>query len=64
MDRKRLMEECIHSGEMEGAYVSAEFREEAAEYVKGDISIEDLMRRTKRRWNVDRADRRETHDVG
>ena len=53
MDRKRLMEEAIHSGEMEGAYVSAEFREDADEYVKGDISIEDLMRRTKRRWKVD-----------
>lgn len=26
MDRKRLMEEASHSGEMEGAYVSAEFR--------------------------------------
>lgn len=37
----------------EGAYVSAEFREDADEYVKGDISIEDLMRRTKRRWKVD-----------
>lgn len=55
MDRKRLMEEAIHSGEMEGAYVSAEFRDDAEEYVKGDISIEDLMRRTKRRWKVDRS---------
>lgn len=52
MDRKRLMEEAIHSGEMEGSYVSAEFREDAAEYVKGDISIDELMRRTKRRWNI------------
>lgn len=52
MDRKRAMEEAIHSGEMEGAYVSAEFREDADEYVKGDISIEELMRRTKRRWEV------------
>lgn len=53
MDRERLMEEAIHSGEMEGAYVSAEFRGDADEYAKGDISIEDLMRRTKRRWKVD-----------
>ena len=56
MDRKRLMEEAIHSGEMEGAYVSAEFREDAAEYVKGDISIDDLMKRTKRRWKIDTQD--------
>lgn len=53
MDRRRLIEEAIHSGEMEGAYVSAEFRKDADEYVQGDISIEDLMRRTKRRWKVD-----------
>lgn len=48
------MEEAIHPSELEGAYVSAEFREDADEYVKGDISIEDLMRRTKRRWKVNR----------
>lgn len=56
MDRRRLMEEAIHSGEMEGAYVSDEFREDADEYVKGDISIEDLMKRTKRRWRIDRRE--------
>ena len=56
MDRKRLMEEAIHSGEMEGAYVSEEFRKDADEYVKGDISIEDLMRRTRRRWKVERKE--------
>ena len=50
MDRERLMKEAIHSGEMEGAYVSAEFRKDADEYVAGDISIEELMTRTKRRW--------------
>ena len=56
MDRKRIMEEAIHSGEMEGAYVSAEFREDADEYVCGDISIEELMRRTKRRWDPNRKE--------
>ena len=39
---------------MEGAYVSAEFREDADEYVRGHISIEELMRRTKRRWEPGR----------
>lgn len=48
------MEEAIHSGEMEGAYVSAEFRRDADEYVRGDIPIEELMRRTKRRWDPKR----------
>lgn len=56
MDRKRLIEEAIHSGEMEGAYVSSEFRKDADEYVNGDISIEDLMKRTKRRWKIDREE--------
>lgn len=54
MDRARVMEEAIHSGEMEGAYVSAEFRRDADEYVQGEISIEDRMRRTKRRWDSKR----------
>ena len=54
MDRKRVIDESIHSGEMEGAYVSAEFREDADEYVRGDIPIEELVRRTKRRWESDR----------
>ena len=53
-DGTRPREEAIPSGEMEGAYVSAEFREDADEYVQGDISIEELMRRTKRRWQVKR----------
>lgn len=56
MDRKRAMEEAIHSGEMEGAYVSAEFRKDADEYVKGDIAIDELMRRTKRRWEQKKQD--------
>lgn len=50
------MEEAIHSSEMEGAHVSAEFREDAEEHVEGDISIEGLMTRTKRRWGVKRRD--------
>lgn len=56
MDRKRVIEESIHSGEMEGAYVSAEFRKDAEEYVQGEISIEELMTRTKRRWNPDKKE--------
>lgn len=57
MDRKQAIEESVHSGEMEGAYVSTRFDEDAAEYVKGDISIEDLMRRTKRRWQPNKGDK-------
>ncbi|PWG65347.1 antitoxin VbhA family protein [Bifidobacterium callitrichidarum] len=61
MDRKRIMEEAIHSGEMEGAYVSAEFRSDAEQYVKGDFTIEELMTRTKRRWKVDKSDTGAAH---
>ena len=42
MDRKRIMEEAIHSGEMEGAYVSTEFRHDAEQYVEGNFTIEEL----------------------
>ena len=51
MDRDRAIKEAIHSGEMEGAYVSAEFREDADAYIKHEISIEDLMNRTQKRWS-------------
>ena len=51
MDRKRTVEEAIHSGEMEGAYVSDEFRDDANEFVRGDMTIEQLMQRAWRRNN-------------
>lgn len=60
MDRKRAVEEAIHSGEMEGAYVSDEFRADANEFVQGDMSIEQLMRRAWRR----NAHGTDTHDGG
>ncbi|TPF87490.1 hypothetical protein BW13_00035 [Bifidobacterium sp. UTCIF-37] len=51
MDRKRAVEEAIHSGEMEGAYVSDEFRNDANEFAQGGMSIEQLMQRAWRRNN-------------
>ncbi len=51
MNRERLIKEAIHSGEMEGAYVSAEFKKDADQFIKHEISIEDLMNRTKKRWS-------------
>lgn len=51
MDRKRAVEEAIHSGEMEGAYVSDEFRDDANEFAQGTMSIEQLMQRAWRRNN-------------
>ncbi|NEG54669.1 antitoxin VbhA family protein [Bifidobacterium platyrrhinorum] len=55
MDRKRAVEEAIHSGEMEGAYVSDEFRNDASEFARGNMSIQQLMQRA---W------RRNDHNVG
>ena len=51
MDRERAIKEAIHSGEMEGAYVSAEFKKDADAYIKYEISIDDLMNRTNKRWS-------------
>ena len=51
MDRERAIKEAIHSGEMEGAYVSAEFKKDADAYIKYEISIDDLMNRTQKRWS-------------
>ncbi|WP_204314181.1 antitoxin VbhA family protein [Bifidobacterium avesanii] len=57
------MEEAIHSGEMEGAYVSEEFRRDAELYVNGDIGIEELGNRTMRRWNIDKPEEsKDAHD--
>ncbi len=63
MDRKRVIDEAIHSGEMEGAYVSAEFCEDADEYVKGEITIEELMTRTKRRWAIVSKEQADAHQI-
>lgn len=63
MDRRRAMEEAIHSGEMEGAYVSAEFRRDAEQYIEGNFSIEELMTRTKRRWTAHAQKKTETSHV-
>lgn len=56
MDRERAMREAIHSGEMEGAWVSVEFRADAEAYIVGEIALEELEERTRRRW----VSRRET----
>lgn len=54
------MKEAIHSGEMEGSCLSVGFREDADESVSGEISIEELIKRMKRRW----ANRKEVASRG
>lgn len=62
MDRERAIREAIHSGEMEGAWVSAEFRADAEAYIAGEITVDELGERTRKRW----ASRKEavSHDRG
>lgn len=50
MDRERAMREAIHSGEMEGAWVSMEFRADVEAYIADEITLEELEERTRRRW--------------
>ena len=39
VDRERVMREAIHSGEMEGAWVSEEFRADVEAYIAGEITV-------------------------
>lgn len=50
--RERAVEDAIHSGEMEGLSVSAEFEAEAAEYASGAIDIDEFGRRVRARNGV------------
>lgn len=63
MDRKRAVEEAIHSVEMEGAYVSDEFRDDANEFAQGNMNIEQLMQRAWRRNNHN-GHNADMHDAG
>lgn len=48
--RERAVEDAIHSGEMEGLSVSAEFEAEAAQYVSGAIDVDELIARVQARY--------------
>lgn len=50
VDRERVMREAIRSGEMEGAWVSEEFRADVEAYIAGDITVDELGERTRKRW--------------
>lgn len=49
MDRKRAIEEAVHSAEMEGAYVSSDFCEDMERYIDGAMTIDEMMERAWRR---------------
>jgi len=50
--RERVVEDTIHSGEMEGLSVGAEFEVQAAAYANGVIDIDEFGRRVRARNGV------------
>lgn len=52
-ERERKVAEAIHSGEMEGLTVSAEARDDSAEYVAGRIDSAELVARARARYGLD-----------
>lgn len=48
-ERRRFVEDAVHSGEMEGLPVTSAFDADAAAYVNGTITLEDLGGRVRAR---------------
>lgn len=49
LTRRENVTRAIHSAELEGQAVSADFMHDATEYVKGTINADQLVKRTKAR---------------
>ncbi len=52
-ERDRRVVEAIHSGEMEGLYVTAAGRVDAQDYVAGRIDSDELVARARARYGLD-----------
>ncbi|SER60299.1 hypothetical protein SAMN05443377_103137 [Propionibacterium cyclohexanicum] len=52
-ERELRVAEAIHSGEMEGLSVTAAGRQDAQEYVAGRINSDELVSRTRARYDLD-----------
>ena len=50
--RERIVEEAMHSGEMEGLHVDPATRADAAEYVAGRIDSDELVARARARYGL------------
>ena len=48
-ERRRVVEDAVHSGEMEGLSVTPAFDEDAAAYVNGTITLEEFGSRVRSR---------------
>lgn len=51
MDRRRAIEEAVHSGEMEGVTVTDAFRADMAGYIAGDMTLDEMYDRAMKRWD-------------
>lgn len=51
-EREALVAEAIHSGEMEGLHVDPVTREDAQEYIAGQISSDELVARARARYGL------------
>ncbi|KXB79424.1 hypothetical protein HMPREF1862_01797 [Varibaculum cambriense] len=49
LTRRENVARAIHSAELEGQAVSADFMHDATEYIKGTINADQLVERTKTR---------------
>lgn len=50
--RRDWTDEAVHSAYLEGLLVSAEFFEDSEDYVAGEITAEELVRRTRERYGI------------
>jgi hypothetical protein len=50
--RERVVEEALHSGEMEGLFVTPAAREDAGEYIAGRIDSDELVARARSRYGL------------
>lgn len=51
-ERDKAVSNAVHSNEMEGLTVTAEWRNDAASFVEGGIDATELRRRTRSRYGV------------
>ncbi|ROQ56072.1 hypothetical protein EDF36_3121 [Rathayibacter sp. PhB152] len=50
--RRERIETAVHSAAMEGLAVTEEWREDAADYVAGEIDESELVERTRARYGL------------
>lgn len=51
--RARVVDEAEHSGKMEGLTVTEATKSDAARYVAGDFTTDELIERARRRYGLD-----------